>query len=190
MPTEFETALKIAAVAFAIGLDVFAVSTGIGIAGLPWRARWRLGASFSLAEITMQVLGFAVGTGAGRIAGEVATWLGFLILAVLGAVMTRESFVESEERAFSASTGWGLLVASLSISLDSLGVGFSMPSLRLPVVPMLATVACSTVLFTLVGLAFGARLGERFEKGAERAAGLVLVALAILFALQHHFGHA
>ena len=136
----------------------------------------------------MQVIGVLVGTGAGKLAGAIATYAGFAILAVLGIVMTRESFTESEAKAFSVNTGWGLLVASLSISLDSLGVGFSMPSLHLPILAMLITVACSTVLFTLAGLAFGARLGERFEKGAERAAGLVLLALAVFFTLQHIYG--
>lgn len=189
MQSELEIALKIFAVAFAIGLDVFAVSTGIGIAGIPWRTRFRLGSAFSGAEIAMQVIGVLVGTGAGKLVGEIATYTGFLILAVLGVVMTRESFTQSEEKAFSVNTGWGLLVASLSISLDSLGVGFSMPALHLPIVPMLVTVACSTVLFTLTGLAFGARLGERFEKGAERAAGIVLIGLAVLFTLQHIYGH-
>jgi len=33
-------------------------------------------------------------------------------------------------------------------------------------------------------LAFGARLGERYERGAERAAGLMLAVLAALFAIE------
>jgi len=190
MNADVDVALKIAAIACAIGLDVFAVSMGIGIAGVPWPARWRLGASFSFAEIGMQLTGFFIGSAAGRIAGEAAAWSGFVILAILGVFMTRESFVASEQRAFSAHTGWGLVVASLSISLDSLGIGFSMPSLHLPVAPLMSTVACTTVLFTLTGLALGARLGERMEKAAERSAGIVLILLAIFFAYQHARGFA
>jgi putative Mn2+ efflux pump MntP len=55
-------------------------------------------------------------------------------------------------------------------------------------VPLLATVAVSTVAFTLAGLQFGEMLGERFRENAERAAGVVLVALAIFFALNHGAG--
>ncbi|TAM73504.1 hypothetical protein EPN44_14005 [bacterium] len=185
---EFHEALKIVAVAAAIGLDVLAVSTGIGIAGIPWPTRIRMGIAFSAAEISMQIIGVVLGTALGRVAGEVAAYAGFSVLAVLGVIMVRESFVERETKAFAVDTGFGLLVASLSISLDSLGVGFSIPSLHLPVVTLLSVVAVTTVAFTLTGLAFGQRLGERFEEGAERSAGVVLVALAILFAMQHIFG--
>jgi len=38
-------------------------------------------------------------------------------------------------------------------------------------------------MFTFVGLEFGARLGERYEHGAERAAGAMLVMLATLLAI-------
>ena len=58
----------------------------------------------------------------------------------------------------------------------------------MPLVPLLATVAVSTVAFTLTGLQFGEVLGERFKENAERAAGVVLVALAIFFALNHGAG--
>jgi putative Mn2+ efflux pump MntP len=81
-----------------------------------------------------------------------------------------------------------LTLASLSISLDSLGVGFALPALHLPIVPLLSTVAVSTVCFTLAGLAFGAMLGHVFEKNAEKAAGIVLIALAVIFAVQQLHG--
>jgi hypothetical protein len=46
--------------------------------------------------------------------------------------------------------------------LDSLGVGFSLPSLQVPLVPLISSVAATTVIFTLAGLRFGEILGERF----------------------------
>jgi manganese efflux pump family protein len=75
-------------------------------------------------------------------------------------------------------------MASLSISLDSLGVGITLPVLGLPLLPLLVTVSITTTVFTLIGLSFGARLGERYERNAERGAGGILVLLAALFALE------
>jgi hypothetical protein len=54
----------------------------------------------------------------------------------------------------------------------------------IPLVPLLITVSVTTTTFTFVGLGFGARLGERYERGAERAAGTMLVMLAALFAIE------
>ena len=75
-------------------------------------------------------------------------------------------------------------MTSLSISLDSLGVGIALPAVGIPLLPLLVMVSITTTAFTFTGLAFGARLGERYERGAERAAGTMLVALAALFAIE------
>jgi putative Mn2+ efflux pump MntP len=177
-------------VALAVGLDVFALSIAIGIAGAAWRDRARVGLAFVAAELIMQVLGALIGTGAGRLLGEIAAYAGFAVLAILGAWMIKESFGEVDgQAAFDATQGWGLLAASVSISLDSLGVGFSLPALGISLAPLLLTVAVTTIVFTLAGLAFGAGLGARFKAGAERTAGVVLVLLGLAFAAQHAFVH-
>ncbi len=185
--TVVHVAVRIAAVALAIGLDVLALSTAVGIKAPPWNVRLRLGAAFATAELCMQVVGLLLGTGFGKIVGEVATWLGLLVLALIGVWILREGFSEDEHE-FDVRTPGGLLFASLSISLDSLGVGFALPALKLPLAPLLGTVAFSTVCFTFAGLAFGEALGHAFEKNAERGAGIVLIALAAIFAYQHLHG--
>jgi putative Mn2+ efflux pump MntP len=178
---------KVLAVAVAVGLDVLAVSVGVGVSRLPFDASLRLGAAFAGAEIAMQVIGYALGTGAGRILGDVAGYTGFALLAIIGFVMIRKSFRHVSEAPFDATRGMGLLMTSLSISLDSLGVGIALPAAGIPLLPLLILVSITTTTFTFVGLEFGARLGERYERGAERAAGTTLVMLATLFAIERLF---
>ena len=48
----------------------------------------------------------------------------------------------------------------------------------------------TTAIFTSIGLAFGAKIGERYERDAERVAGAMLILLAIIFSLHSIFGHA
>jgi len=171
IPLPDSTVVRTGGIALAVGLDVLALS-----------------AAFAAAEIVMQVLGAAVGAGAGHVAGEVAAYAGFVVLALIGVWIFRESFGHEEGLSEKATAGLGLLAASASISLDSLGVGFSLPALHVPLVPLIGTVAITTVVFTFAGLRFGEILGERFKKNAERGAGMVLMALAVLFTLQH-LGH-
>lgn len=165
-------------------MDVLALSVAIGIKGYPWPTRVRVGASFAAAEILMQLVGLLLGTGFGRLAGTIATWIGLIVLALIGAWILREGFSNSDDFGFDVSKPHGLALASLSISLDSLGVGFALPALKLPLPQLFATVAVSTICFTLAGIAFGAKLGHMFEKNAERAAGIVLILLAVVFAIQ------
>jgi putative Mn2+ efflux pump MntP len=179
--------LKILGIAVAVGLDVLALSIAIGIMQSAWRKRLRLAIAFSLSEVLMQIVGYLLGASVGRLIGSIADYLGFAVLALVGLFIVRESF-ESGESKIKADSGWGLLAACLSISLDSLGIGVSLPGVPLPLVPLLATVAVSTVVFTSVGLAFGSALGLRYEHLAERAAGIVLIGLAIVFTTQHLLG--
>lgn len=176
---------KVITVAIAVGLDVLAVSVGVGVARLAWDASVRVGVAFASSEIIMQVVGFGLGAGLGRMIGEIATYAGFALLALVGIFMLRGSVHDDVETKFDATRGTGLLLTSLSISLDSLGVGFALPGVSIPLIPLLITVSISTTIFTFVGLEFGARLGERYEKGAERAAGVILIVLAILFTIEH-----
>ncbi len=175
---------KVFAVAIAVGLDVLAVSVGVGVAQLAWDASLKLGLAFAGSEITMQVLGYELGAGAGRLLGEIGAYAGFALLAAVGLFMIRDSMRDEPETGFEATSGVGLLMTSLSISLDSLGVGVALPAVAIPLIPLLIVVSITTTLFTFVGLAFGSRLGERYERGAERGAGAMLVALAALFTLE------
>jgi manganese efflux pump family protein len=183
--SELVVMAKVIVVAIAVGLDVLAVSVGVGVARLAWDASVRVGVAFAGSEIIMQVVGFGLGTGAGKMIGEVASYAGFALLAVVGLLMLRGSVHDDAEDKFDATQGSGLLLTSLSISLDSLGVGFALPGVSIPLIPLLITLSISTTIFTFVGLEFGARLGQRYEKGAERAAGVILMLLAILFTIEH-----
>jgi len=179
---------KVLAVALAVGLDVFAISVGVGVARLEWEASVKVGGVFAGSEIVMQIIGYALGAGAGRMIGELAAWLGLALLVLIGALMIRSSLrpalVVEDAKEFDASRGGGLALTALSISLDSLGVGIALPGAAIPLVPLLITVSITTTIFTLAGLAFGARLGARYERGAERTAGVMLIALAALFSVE------
>ena len=179
--------LKILGIAVAVGLDVLALSIAVGIMQLPWNSRIRLGLAFSGSEVIMQVIGYGIGTGAGELIGAIANYAGFAVLAGVGLYIFRESY-SMNEAPLKVASGWGLLASCVSVSLDSLGIGVSLPGVPLPLVPLLVTVALSTIIFTAIGLVFGAQLGHRYQRIAERSAGAVLIVLAIFFTVQHLAG--
>jgi manganese efflux pump family protein len=178
---------KILALAFAVGLDVFAISVSVGVARLALNASLKVGFIFAGSEIAMQVIGYALGAGAGRFLGQIAVYIGIVLLALIGLLMIRNSRRDESDasaQGFKATEGSGLLLTALSVSLDSLGVGIALPGAGVPLIPLLITLSISTTIFTLLGLAFGARLGERYERRAEFAGGAMLVVLSGLFALE------
>ncbi len=127
-------------------------------------------------------------TGADRLIGALANYIGFAALAGVGVFIFHESYETDDTSPFKVDSGWGLLAACASISLDSFGIGVSLPGVPLPLAPLLATVAVSTIIFTATGLAFGAQLGHRYKQFAGRVAAIVLIVLAVFFTVQHLLG--
>ncbi len=160
--------LKVVFVALSLSLDVFAVSIGVGIRGVPPGVKWRIGIAFACAEVLMNLIGAGVGLAAGRFLGDVAGYIGFVALVALGLYMIKESRSEfSGASKLDLSKGWGLTVASLSISLDSLGIGFSILYIGVPLPISLVIIAISSVLLDRPRPSSRRSLWERLPSGTQ-----------------------
>jgi putative Mn2+ efflux pump MntP len=174
--------LKVVFVALSLSLDVFAVSIGVGIRGVPPGMKWRIGIAFACAEVFMNLVGAGLGLIAGQFLGKAAGYIGFAVLVVLGAYMMKESRREfSGTSKLDLSKGWGLAVASFSISLDSLGVGFSILYIGVPPAISLAIIGIVSVCSTAAGLALGERLGSYAERNAALLGGFLLALTGMTF---------
>src|SRR6202790_5021538 len=166
-------ALRVFLIAGSLALDVFAVCLGVGIRGQT-AGRIRIGLAFSTAEVTMNLIGAGLGALIGKVIGDVAGYLGFAALVAIGIYMIVETVREVEQR-FDLSRGYGLFVASLSISLASLGGGSSMCYIGVPLVVTLVTIACFSLAATALGLTLGSVLGEKAEERAGIFGGIALI---------------
>jgi putative Mn2+ efflux pump MntP len=179
---------KIIVVALSLGLDVFAVCVGVGMRGVDRGMKIRIGAAFATAEVSMTLLGVAIGRVAGRFLGDAAGYLGFAALVAVGAYMIYEAIREAETSGgFDLSRGWGLFLGALSISLDSLGIGFSILYIGVPLLVSIICIAIASLLATTLGLLLGKRLGLIAEESAAMAAGVVLVVTGLAFAALKYF---
>jgi putative Mn2+ efflux pump MntP len=174
---------KIAVVALSLGLDVFAVCVGVGMRGNDRATKIRIGAAFATAEITMTVIGVGIGQVAGRFLGVTAGYLGFAALVGVGGYMIYETQRGTDESGgFDLSRGWGLTLGALSLSLDSLGIGFSILYIGVPLGLSVIFIGIASVGATTLGLALGRRLGAVAEERAALWAGIVLVLTGLAFA--------
>jgi manganese efflux pump family protein len=97
----------------------------------------------------------------------------------------RDEEGEEERLALLGRThGVAVLGLGLSISLDELAIGFTLGLLQLPVVLVLVWIAVQAFVVAQVGLRLGAHVGEAVREGAERLAGVVLVALGIVLLIE------
>lgn len=180
--------LKVLFVALSLGLDVFAVSVGVGMKGAERAVKIRIGLAFAAAEVSMTVLGVLIGQAAGRLLGDAAGYLGFAALVAVGGYMIYEALHGTEEGGgFDLSRGWGLTLGALSISLDSLGIGFSILYIGVPLGFSLVCIGVVSIISTTLGLALGKRLGTAAEEYAALWAGIILVLTGLAFAALKFF---
>jgi putative Mn2+ efflux pump MntP len=173
---------KVVAIALSLALDVFAVSVGVGVRGISTHMKLRIGSAFATAEVAMVVIGALLGQAVGHLFGDVAGYFGFAALIGLGIYMMIESRRVGQETArFDLSKGWGLFLASLSISLDSLGIGFSILYVGVPMPVSLIVIAAGSVTSTALGLTIGGRLGGFADRWAAFLGGLLLLLTGIAF---------
>lgn len=71
------------------------------------------------------------------------------------------------------------VVLGLSVSLDELAVGFTLGLLRLPTLLVVVPIGVQAFVLSQLGLRLGARVGSDVREGAERLAGLGLIALGL-----------
>src|SRR5450755_576061 len=136
----------------------------------------------------MTLLGVLLGATAGKYLGDVAGYLGFGALVLVGGYMVFEALRGEDESGFDLSTGWGLFLAALSISLDSLGIGFSILFIGVPLVVSIGCIAAASIISTTLGLTLGKAIGARFETAAALWGGILLVGTGAALAGLKYFG--
>ena len=175
--------LKLLVIAVSLGLDVFAVCLGVGMRGAARSTKVRIGLAFTTAEVGMTLIGSGIGRAAGHVLGDAAGYLGFTALVGVGIYMVVETLRAEGASGFDLSTGGGLVFGALSISLDSLGIGFTILYIGVPFAISLATIAVVSAASTTLGLMLGRLLGRWAEETAALWAGIILIATGAGFAL-------
>ena len=166
-----------------LGLDTFALSSALGVAGLAKNDRLRVSLLFTVFEAGMPILGILAGQAVGNVVGDWAGYGGILFLLIAGALLVRPGKDEDAEerrlKLLAQARGLALVDLGLSISVDELTVGLSAGLLAIPLVLAVIWIAIQAFLVAQAGMRFGHRLSEQLRERSERAAGAALIAVAL-----------
>ena len=176
-------------IAVGLGMDALSVAIGIGAAArtITPGSVLRLAASFGLFQFAMPLAGWLAGRTVADSIGRYDHWVAFLLLALVGGKMIRDSFRHEKERTHASdpTRGMTLLVLSVATSIDAFAVGLSFAFLKAPIVHAGVIIGIVCFLMTAAGMVFGRKLGKLFGKKAELAGGLVLLGIGIKILWDH-----
>ncbi len=177
-------------IALGLSMDAFAVSLckGLAMKRLMLRHCLLVGLWFGFFQALMPLLGYLLGAAFGGYIAALDHWIAFILLALIGLNMLRESFGAEEDcKEDQASLKPGLMFGlAVATSIDAFAVGITFA--LLPSVHIVAAVLLiGGITFVLSVLAI--KLGHLFGKGkgawAERFGGIILIAIGLKILLEH-----
>lgn len=175
--------VTIAVMAIALGMDAFSLGVGIGMKGIRLLHVLQLSLLIAFFHVLMPLLGLFTGSYVGHLLGQVTTYAAGGLLVLLGGHMVFNSFRADREaaRPMDHRTFWGMLLISLSVSVDSFSVGVSLGMfVNSIVLTVLAFGACGG-LMSITGLLLGRRVSRGLGDYGEALGGAILLAFGLLF---------
>ena len=173
-------------IAVGLSMDAFAVSVckGLSVKELKGRHVLLAGLYFGGFQALMPVIGWLLGYRFEALITEIDHWIAFVLLALIGGNMIRESFSEDEELNddFGVKT---MLLLAIATSIDALAVGITFAFLSVKILPAAAAIGITTFLLSCAGIRIGRAFGARWKAGAERAGGLILILIGLKILLEH-----
>ena len=176
--------------AVGLSMDAFAVSICKGLASRRASLKNMLccGLWFGGFQALMPLIGYYLGSLFANAIKAVDHWVAFVLLALIGVNMIREAFSKQEEDAaaeadYSFKT---MLIMAIATSIDALAVGISLAMAgNVNIWTSILLIGVTTCLLSMLGVKAGSIFGDRFEKKAEIAGGVILILLGIKILLEH-----
>ena len=119
--------LELFILAVGLSMDAFAVSVCKGLSVKKMEPKHALicGAYFGGFQALMPFIGYLLGAGFEKYINAVASWIAFVLLALIGGNMIREALSKDEENASAALDVKTMFLMAVATSIDALAVGIT-----------------------------------------------------------------
>ena len=176
--------------AVGLSMDAFAVSICKGLsmkkAGLKEGAI--CGTWFGGFQALMPLIGFFLGSLFAQAIEAFDHWVAFGLLAIIGINMLKDAFskdcdCEQHDADLSVKT---MFVMAIATSIDAMAVGISLAMAgNVNILVAVVLIGVVTFLMCAAGVKIGSVFGNKFEKKAQIAGGVILILLGTKILLEH-----
>ena len=173
-------------IAVGLSMDAFAVSICKGLSTKDVRREHMVvtGLYFGGFQALMPLAGYLLGSRFQSMIQRVDHWIAFVLLALIGANMVRESQGEAEHLDDSFTPGT-MLPLAVATSIDALAVGVTFAFLNVRIIPAAALIGVTTFALSAIGMRLGNVFGARYQSKAELVGGIVLILMGVKILLEH-----
>lgn len=166
-------------IAVGLSMDAFAVSIckGLSLGKIKVKHMCIAGLWFGGFQALMPAIGYFLGSFFADMVSKYAHWVAFILLAIIGGNMIKESFEKDDcdccgDAAMDAKT---MFVMAIATSIDAMAVGVSFAFLQVKMIPAVTFIGVITFICSGLGVKIGSIFGSKYKSKAELAGGIVLI---------------
>lgn len=178
--------IEILLIGVGLSMDAFAVSICKGLSTRKLELKHALicGGYFGFFQGLMPLIGYILGVQFKDKIESIDHWIAFILLALIGLNMIKESFEEDEDcnPDFSFKA---MLPLAIATSIDALAVGVTFAFLNVNIGYALLIIAITTFLISMIGVKIGHVFGSKYKSKAEMIGGIILILIGIKILLEH-----
>jgi putative Mn2+ efflux pump MntP len=171
---------------FALSLDSFRVSLGLGTLKLSRLRQLQIVIAFGICDAVAPLIGLLIGKSLLEFIGPWVEHLGPLLLCAYGVYVLYVA-----QRCGASDAGetdrWIVLGLPLSLSLDNLVAGTSLGMIGFPLVLSVTIIGAMSALLSLAGLRLGRAAVRLLPVKIELIGGVVLIFIALSFVVEDLF---
>ncbi len=173
--------------AVGLSMDAFAVAIckGLAMKKLSWKKALIIGLWFGGFQALMPTIGYLLGTRFESYVTAIDHWIAFVLLALIGANMVKESFSKEEESSNDAVDFKTMFLLAIATSIDALAVGVTYAFLQVRIVPAVSFIGVITFTLSIIGVKIGNVFGLKYKSKAELTGGIILIVMGIKILLEH-----
>ena len=171
---------------FALSLDSFRVSVGLGTLKLSRLRQLQIVIAFGVCDAIAPLIGLLIGKSLLQAIGPWVEHIGPLMLCAYGVYV-----IYIAKRCAGSETGetdrWMVLGLPLSLSLDNLIAGTTLGMIGFPILLSITIIGVMSSLLALAGLRLGKTAVNLLRFRADLIGGVVLIFIALTFVIEDLF---
>ncbi len=175
----FGQLLTLMIVAFAISMDAFSISIGIGTIGISRKLIVKISIIFGLAHVLMPLIGILFAQMVSRYIGIFSSYIGGGVLCVLGVHMVYTGLFGARMDRSIPISSIAIMIFAVSVSIDALSIGFSLGLFSVNTWLTILLFGFIGMSMSCFGMVLGKHVGNLFGSYGEAIGGIVLVILGL-----------
>lgn len=176
--------------AVGLSMDAFAVAVckGLSMRQLNVKHAVIIGLYFGGFQAAMPLGGYYLGYHFKDAIVSVDHWIAFILLAIIGGNMIKESFSSCEEDELDPSVGFKTMtLLAIATSIDALAIGVTFSFLEVNIAAAVGFIGVTTFLLSIVGVKAGTVFGTKYKSKAEMFGGVILILIGCKILIDHLF---